>query len=173
MRCRFQSDLVSQSPELGRIITLSRDPTSCNLTIGQQLSDLVIRLRTPLTGDNGTNPAWKIGEFFLQPGPHDLILIYDDPELRIYVDGPMPQARQIFPLILAMSPATCARAMTLPFDGYLPEMYRAVFFLISFAPLGLAMAMLAASRRVDPLSETSASRSDWWCRHWPCCLSSW
>ena len=41
--------------------------------------------------------------------------------------------------------------MTLPFDGYLPEMYRAVFVLISFAPLGFVMAMLAASRRVDPL----------------------
>ena len=88
VRCRFQSALASQSPELGRIVTLSIDTGHCNLTIGQQVSDLVIRLRTPLSGNNGTNPASKIGEFFLRPGPHDLILTYDDPELRVYVDGP-------------------------------------------------------------------------------------
>jgi glycopeptide antibiotics resistance protein len=150
VRCRFRSALVSQSPELGRIVTLSIDPGHCNLTIGQQLTDLVIRLRTPLSGDNGTNPALKIGEFFLSTGPHDLILTYNDPKLRIYVDGPDAEGTANVPADFGNVARYLARSMILPFDGYLPEMYRSVFYLISFAPLGVVLAMLAASRRVDP-----------------------
>jgi len=151
LRCRFQSALDSQSPQIGRIVTLSINPEKCNLTIGQQSSDLVIRLRRPLSGDNGTNPALKIGDFFLQNGPHDLILTYNDPELRIYVDNPRELGAANIPSDFGTVARFLARSMTLPLDGYLPEMYRSVFYLISFAPLGLLLAILAASRSVDPL----------------------
>ncbi len=149
IRCKFESDLDSQSPELGRIVAIASDSLHCNVTIGQQLSDLVIRLRTPLTGDNGTNPAWKIDDFFVRPGPHDLILTYDDPVLRIYVDGPLQSVTANVPADFGDVAHYLARAMTLPFAGFLPELYRWAFFLISFTPLALVLAMITANRRLD------------------------
>jgi VanZ family protein len=156
VRCRFRSDLPSQSPELGRILTLSSDPLHCNLTIGQQRSDLVVRLRTPFSGDNGTNPASKIPDFFLQAGWHDLLLTYDDPVLRFYVDGPQLTGAVEIPADFANVARYLARAMTLPISGYLPEMYRSAFFVISFGPLGLLVALLSAAPGVPPLRRNVA-----------------
>jgi VanZ family protein len=150
VRCRFRSDLPSQSLELGRIVTLSSDPSHCNLTIGQLGSDLVVRLRTPFSGDNGTNPAWKIPDFFLQTGWHTLLLTYNDPMLRFYADGPQLTGAVEIPAEYANVARYLARAMTLPIDGYLPEMYRSAFFLINFAPLGLMVALLVAAPNIAP-----------------------
>jgi hypothetical protein len=40
--------------------------------------------------------------------------------------------------------------MTLPISGYLPEMYRSAFFLITFAPLALFAALLAVAPGIPP-----------------------
>ena len=117
----------------------------CNLTIGQQDFDLVVRLRTPLSGNNGTNPAWKIDDLFLQPGPHDLILTYDDPVLRIHIDSPRQSGAANVPADFGGLARYLARAMTLPFDGLLSELYRAAFYLISFAPLALVLGVAAVN----------------------------
>ena len=150
VRCRFQSDLPSQSPWLGRIVAIASDSMHCNLAIVQENFDLVIQLATPLTGANGNNPAWKIDDFFVQPGPHDLIVTYDDPVLRVYADNPRQLGAASVPTDFGGVTRYLARSMTLPFYGFLPELYRGAFFLISFAPLGLILAVVAANTRLAP-----------------------
>ena len=70
------------------ILTLSPSTLANNFTLGQQGFDLVIRLRTPLTGDNGADPAWHIRDLFRSPVQRDLLIVYDDPALRVYIDSP-------------------------------------------------------------------------------------
>jgi hypothetical protein len=149
IRCKFHSAHPSQAPEMGRILTIAFNSLHCNFTLGQRLTDLVIRLRTPLTGDNGTNPACKIPDFFLEPAPHDLILTYDDPVLRVYVDGAKNSHATEVPTDFGGVSRFLARSMTLPFGGILPEMYRFVFYLFTFAPLALVIPIIAIHRGIS------------------------
>jgi hypothetical protein len=43
-----------------RIVTFSTDPSIRNFTLGQQQSKLILRLRTPQTGPNGTPPELEV-----------------------------------------------------------------------------------------------------------------
>ncbi|MBD2037709.1 VanZ family protein [Leptolyngbya sp. FACHB-321] len=80
-----QSDgLKQQGP--ARILSLSKDLQHRNLTLGQDDSSLVIRLRTPATGVNGRNPEIVVPQVFTEGGPHHLVMTYADSNLRLYVD---------------------------------------------------------------------------------------
>ncbi len=69
-----------------RIVTFSSDPTHRNFTLGQEKNKLVLRLRTPRTGDNGTNPQTTICE--LEAGKtYHVIASYFPGKLLCYVNG--------------------------------------------------------------------------------------
>ena len=69
-----------------RIISFSESPTSRNFTLGQERDRLVLRLRTPATGENGTRPEVTFGR--LQAGkPVHVVISYQPDDLRIYLDG--------------------------------------------------------------------------------------
>lgn len=69
-----------------RIISFSSGPMSRNFTIGQDKDRLVIRLRTPATGENGTEP--EVGLCTISAGkPVHLVASYSPGELICYVDG--------------------------------------------------------------------------------------
>ena len=70
-----------------RIISISENPYKRNLTLGQDGTDLVIRLRTPFTGINGRNPELVVPNIFSDMKHHDLVLTYDGAVLRLYVDN--------------------------------------------------------------------------------------
>lgn len=70
-----------------RIITLSRGKDKRNFTLGQDRNRLVLRVRTPLTGENGSNPSLSAG-----PVPADgelihVIAVFNRGVERIYLDG--------------------------------------------------------------------------------------
>lgn len=69
-----------------RIVSISLDTVQRNLTLGQQGTDLVIRLRTPVTGNNGDMPEFHIPDVFTDSAYHQLIVTYEPPRLRVYVD---------------------------------------------------------------------------------------
>lgn len=69
-----------------RIVSLSADIFHRNLTIGQDGSDLIIRLRTPATGENGIRPELDIPDVFADNQSHHLIIIYDGATLNVYID---------------------------------------------------------------------------------------
>ena len=77
-------DLSQTGP--ARIISFSLDPYRRNFTLGQERSRLILRLRTPLTGDNGMKPQTDLCS--LRPAQfHHVIVSYRTGQLMCYLDG--------------------------------------------------------------------------------------
>ena len=69
-----------------RIISFSQDAYKRNFTLGQEYADLVLRLRTPRTGENGSSPEMKLCK--LAPAkPHHVIVTYSPGKLSCYLNG--------------------------------------------------------------------------------------
>jgi hypothetical protein len=79
------SDSLDQTGP-ARIITLSSSPGSRNFTIGQEKDQLIFRLRTTETGENGTVPETTLCRIPAGKSVH-LIVSYQPGELICYVDG--------------------------------------------------------------------------------------
>ncbi len=69
-----------------RIISLSADPLKRNLTIGQQGSRLVVRIRTRLTGVGGSSPELAFPGIFADTNPHQLLFNFDQKKLQLFID---------------------------------------------------------------------------------------
>jgi VanZ like protein/concanavalin A-like lectin/glucanase superfamily protein len=70
-----------------RIVSFSRDPVSRNFTVGQERADIDFRLRTPLTGPNGTIVNLRTRDGFLTHEQFHLVATYKDGVEKLYVDG--------------------------------------------------------------------------------------
>ena len=70
-----------------RIVSFSSDTTHRNFTLGQQGKDLVFRLHTPLTGQNGTEPQLIVPGIFGTTERRNLVITYDGLEISLFVDG--------------------------------------------------------------------------------------
>ena len=80
-----------------RIISISPDPFRRNLTIGQQGSRLVVRLRTPLTGTKGNNTELAFPGIFADTNPHQLLFNFDRHSLQLFVD----ETKEVYTLSLS------------------------------------------------------------------------
>ncbi len=69
-----------------RIVTFSSDPSSRNFTLGQTRDKLILRLRTPQTGPNGTNPETELCSVQANRTCH-VVVTYAGGHLLCYVDG--------------------------------------------------------------------------------------
>lgn len=124
-----------------RIVSLSADTLRRNFTFGQEGEDLVFRLRTPLTGENGTRPELVVPGIFETTGLRNLLFTYDGMELFLFVDGVR------HPYSLALSPgAKLFRYLyrsghTLDLKGF-----RLLYYVLVFVPLGCFLG-LAAQRQ--------------------------
>ena len=83
----FTPDWLEQSGP-ARIVSISQDTIHRNLTLGQQETDLALRLRTPFTGENGVNPQLVIPNFFTDTRPRHIVITYDGTTVRFYLDDP-------------------------------------------------------------------------------------
>ena len=70
-----------------RIVSLSAGPLQRNFTLGQEGTSLDFRLRTPLTGSNGSKPSLSIPNIFADTNPHNLIITYDGSIIKISLDN--------------------------------------------------------------------------------------
>ncbi|MEM7592212.1 MAG: VanZ family protein [Cyanobacteria bacterium P01_A01_bin.83] len=71
-----------------RIISLSASPFRRNLTIGQQGSGVIVRLRTPLSGLGATNTNLTFPNILGDTKPHQLLFNFDGKTLQLFVDRP-------------------------------------------------------------------------------------
>ncbi|MBK8988854.1 MAG: VanZ family protein [Chloroflexi bacterium] len=71
-----------------RLMSISGDPYRRNLTLGQEGAALVLRLRTPLTGENGRTPEFIIPGVFTNGGLHQIVITYDRTAVRLSIDDP-------------------------------------------------------------------------------------
>jgi hypothetical protein len=69
-----------------RIITFSRDTGNRNFTLGQEGENLVLRLRTPQTGNNALNPQLRLSKISAHQPIH-VIVSYFPGHVFCYVDG--------------------------------------------------------------------------------------
>jgi VanZ family protein len=71
-----------------RILTVSAGRSVRNLTIAQDVADLVVRVRTGATGLNGTTPQFVVKDVFFDSRPRRIVVAIADGLLRVYVDSP-------------------------------------------------------------------------------------
>ncbi|NEP11015.1 MAG: VanZ family protein, partial [Symploca sp. SIO2C1] len=128
---------------VARILSLSGDPDHRNFTLGQKGTDLILRLRTPLTGENGTKPSMVIPDVFVDTDFHHLIITYDGSVLQFYVD-------QLNRLYSADLKSALSLFYLLKFPHWndrlnVPEIdiYRIVYYGIIFIPLGIIITVIS------------------------------
>ena len=69
-----------------RIVSLSNSTTARNFTLGQQDSHLVVRLRTPVNGENASYMMNYVFDVFTDTKPHQIVITYANSVLEVYVD---------------------------------------------------------------------------------------
>jgi len=126
-----------------RIISLSGDSFRRNFTLGQQKTDLVFRLRTPITGINGTNTVLSVPDVFSDTKFHHLVLTYKRQILNLYVDN-VQQLQS-----LQLTPDVTLFRYLLPFEGRRINLtrinifiYKILFYAAFFTPLGFLTGFL-------------------------------
>ncbi|MGD1871537.1 MAG: VanZ family protein [Mastigocoleus sp.] len=81
----IQSNNITQTGP-ARIISLSADAHRRNFTLAQEKDNLVFRLRTPITGANGSDIKLNIPKVFTDQREHHIIITYSKAALEVYID---------------------------------------------------------------------------------------
>lgn len=79
------SDISQTGP--ARIISLSSDTFHRNFTLGQQGTNLNLRIRTPITGENATDIKLSVPGIFGNTRSHYIVITYSQANLKVYVDN--------------------------------------------------------------------------------------
>ena len=139
-----------------RIISLSDSPFQRNLTIGQQDSGVVVRLRTPLSGLGQSNTNLTFPNILADTMPHQLLFNFDGKTLQLFVDRPEEvYTLSLSPAILFFHflPAIGIRSFQItPTNKWLLQL--AFYGLILFPPA--ALVVLSNFVRQTPCSEGGA-----------------
>jgi hypothetical protein len=137
---RFRTDDIGQRGP-ARIVSSSINNARRNFTIGQDRGALELRIRTPLTGPNGSLQTLR-ADGCLSPGRWiDVLATYHEGELRIHVDGELRARLRLCLLGWLVSAAFGV--------GLTPPVASAIAFLgwaAAFALLWIALERLGGSR---------------------------
>ncbi|MBD2776090.1 VanZ family protein [Iningainema tapete] len=114
-----------------RIVSISRNSVRRNFTLGQQGSDLDLRIRTPITGKNGSEFKLNVPGIFADTNPHHIVVTYSKATVQVYVDK--LQNYYSFNLLELM-----------------PKEHKIFYYALTFIPLGFCLALVTtlAKRRV-------------------------
>jgi glycopeptide antibiotics resistance protein len=128
-----------------RIISLSGSPYLRNFTLGQEKSDLIVRLRTRFSGENGSSPAMVVPNVFSNTGFHRIVAVYDGRYFRVYVDKPINLYSVEMIDVAIMNPVAVFRSFfALPWNqGSILDLgsmnasiYKILYFALIFIPIG-------------------------------------
>ncbi len=137
------ADLQQSGP--ARIVSVSATPHFRNLTLGQEGQDLVVRIRTPGTGLNGTLPEYIVPDFFVDQAPHNLALTYDSLGLTVYrEDDAESHTLEIVPGLAFFFALYEPFAQRMAVNPGLSTLYKVLFYLLAFIPYGFLLALLVA-----------------------------
>ncbi len=144
-RAVVQSGRIYQGPE--RIIaSLCNDSRSTNFALMQDRADLMVHIRTIL---HDYRPVWVVPDVFARPGTHDILITYQEPLLRVYIDSAANVSAVDLPMDFGQVRRYLARFERLPMKGFGLEIYRIVCYCILFAPIGLMAGVVVADPRVS------------------------
>lgn len=131
-----------------RILSISKGPYYRNLTIGQKGSHLSLRLRTPITKDNGQRPEFFVPNVFSSTAePHQLILTYSANRLALYVDTLASGQKLIFSpemtLFWKFSPPFLS---TVHLNSAISLLCRLLYRALWLLPIGIILAFTTTSQ---------------------------
>jgi VanZ like family len=118
-----------------RIVSLSRDTDRHNFMLGQSGNDLVFRLRTPLTGEDGSSPEFIVPDVFHTRATQHLAITYDGLDLKAYIDGSREHAMRLGLGAAAFEPAF----RQWPQASYA---YSILYYALVFLPAGMLISRL-------------------------------
>lgn len=140
-----------------RLVSISDGLRSRNLTLGQQGADLAVRVRTPLTGADGTSPELIVPGVFEPAGPGGggslgVVVRHDGATLRVMTgalgDGPLDER------LLELAPELSLQLFVFPnrieqlrLGTVSDSVVHLVHRVVLFAPAALAIAAMAGSMR--------------------------
>jgi len=78
------ADIVQNGP--ARIVSFSRDSLARNFTLGQDGADIDFRLRTPISGPNGTAVNLRTRTSSLAPRKTHVVVTYEQGVESLYID---------------------------------------------------------------------------------------
>lgn len=139
-------DAVQTGP--ARILSISGDPFVRNFTVAQENVDLVIRLRTPLSGENGNKPEIRIPHVFDKPGERHLAITYRSSRLTVYMDD----VQHVYTVELAPQIATLRYLMPNE-PWYVPghpvnlALYKAIYYTLVGLPVAILLALMLYVRK--------------------------
>ncbi|MEC4812878.1 MAG: hypothetical protein SAK29_06325 [Scytonema sp. PMC 1069.18] len=122
----IDTTITSANPDQtgpARIISLSGNPLRRNLTVGQVGSDLDVRIRTSITGENGTELQLRVPDVFTEMKPHHLIIIYSKANLKVYID-------------------TLQNSHSFNLVELIPNDQKFFYYAMTFIPIGFCLALL-------------------------------
>ncbi|MUG95489.1 VanZ family protein [Scytonema sp. UIC 10036] len=123
------SDIGQTGP--ARIISVSNGPLRRNFTLGQEGTALDLRIRTSITGENGSELKMRVPNVFTDTKPHHIVLAYSKGKLQVYIDK--------------LSHFYSFRLLDL-----IPKEQQLFYYAITFIPLGICLTLLTilAKRKI-------------------------
>ena len=137
---------TSKTEQIGpaRIISQSQDNRLRNFSLSQHHSDLSFRLRTPITGKNGTTPEFIIPKVFSDTQPHNIIVSYDGSQVKFYID--QLEKNYTIPLIPGIGFYELANPLPSSWRIHLESdyfgIYNLFYYELIFIPLGILAALI-------------------------------
>ncbi|MEA5554371.1 VanZ family protein [Anabaena cylindrica UHCC 0172] len=108
----------------GRIISISNNSLRRNFTLSQQNNALDLRLRTPITGENGTDLQLMIPNVFTDKEFHQLLITYSRGTIQVYLDN-------------------IQRSYSFNLLELIPFHQKVFYYALTFIPLGAVLALLS------------------------------
>lgn len=115
------ADINQSDP--ARIISISSSTTKRNLTLEQRDSKLVVRLRTPLNGENALYIENYTFDVFTDTNPHQIVVTYAGSVLHTYIDK-------------------LENSHEFNFLEIIPKSDKILFYGIMFIPLGILLGII-------------------------------
>ena len=144
------ADLTQTGP--ARIISISSDINHRNLTLGQSGSNLVVRLRTPMTGRNGSEPDITVPGLFADTEPHHLVVSFDGSVLQVWVE----RADSSYALDLKSGLVLYYLLNWLP-EAKAIDLRRWLYYSLAFVPLGIWLGCIPLRLRQRTLYLTAVA----------------
>lgn len=145
------ANIIQKGP--ARILSLSEDTQLRNFTLGQQGTDLVFRLRTPFTGNNGAQPELRVHDVLRKEKIHAIVATFDGSLIALYVDGQKAGQMEFTPgmMLLAsfLHPFEKDKYYSDPKKGWLAHFIQTCkmsFILIVFFPMGFLLALIVQNK---------------------------
>ncbi len=140
-----------QQNGLARIFSISEDPFTRNLTLGQNGHYLSLRLRTPITGENGSEPEFIIPNVFQDQSWHQVLITFAHNTLNFYIDKPQNKYTFIFEPAVTFPTyyPMLLRNRFVSLKNFNLLKYQIIFYVLTLMPLGFLGGLLLSLLQIE------------------------